>query len=364
MLQVIQNVFPLICFLIVTTTWVSAIFSQAVTPKTSLTEIEQYLDDLAAKGFSGSVLLVKDDRVLLRKGYGLANRNDHQKITPETGFDIGSITKVFTSAAIFKLEHEGKLSLDDKITKYFKNVPPDKAEISVRQLITHTSGLPDLVKAEGNSTTYSADDYDYDPVSRDEIINRAMLSHLIFKPGASSKYSNTGYSLLGAIIEMVSGKPYEKYVHDALFVPAGMKKTGYEIPKWNKKDLATGYRNDRAWGTPLDHAWLKDGPSWNLRANGGMLSTVDDLYLWVKALRDDKALPKAVKERYLTAMGVTANKRGVRIMGPAGSNDIFNAAYVWVLEEDRVLVVFSNVDKYPAEEYIGKLAGMMLRSGN
>lgn len=338
------------------------VFSQQTPVEKSLTEIKQYLNNLETKGFSGSVLLVKDDKVLLKKGYGLADRKNNRAVTPETGFDIGSITKVFTSAAIFKLEQQGKLSVEDKISKYFKNAPPDKAGITIYQLITHTSGMVDLVKADGKTDNYSTD-YDYEPVSREEIIRRAMLTKLRSEPGKERKYSNTCYSLLGAIIEMVSGKTYEQYVHDELFVPAGMKKTGYKIPQWEKQNLAVGYEKDKFWGTPLDHLWLADGPSWNLRANGGMLSTVDELYLWVKALEGDKILPKEAKEKFFAAMSVVPNARGVRVMGPAGGNGIFNAVYLWVLDENRVLVVMTNSDKFPAEYYIGRLAGMMLKSG-
>lgn len=341
----------------------STVFYQSVTPGISLADIEKYLNDLETKGFSGCVLLAKDGKVLLKKGYGLADREGNRRVTPETGFDIGSITKVFTAAAIFKLEADGKLRVDDKITKYFKNVPPDKSEITIEQLITHRSGLPDLVTANGTPTMYTTD-YDFEPVSRDEIVKSAMLSKLLYSPGSSMKYSNTGYSLLGAIIEMTSGKSYERFVYEKLFLPAGMKKTGYQIPNWKSKDLAVGYDKDHPWGTPLDHAWLKDGPSWNLRANGGMISTVDDLNLWVTALQTDKLLPKESKDKFFASMGLRANQRGVRVMGPAGGNGIFNAVYMWIIEENRVLVVLSNVDKFPAEDHIGKLAGMMLKSGH
>ena len=95
-----------------------------------------------------------------------------------------------------------------------------------------------------------------------------------------------------------------------------------------------------------------------------MISTVDDLNLWVRAFQNDKLLPKETKEKFFAAMGVRANQRGVRVMSPAGGNGIFNAVYMWIIEENRVLVFLSNVDKYPAEDHIGKLAGMMLRSGN
>ncbi|MGH9421688.1 MAG: serine hydrolase domain-containing protein, partial [Thermoanaerobaculia bacterium] len=181
---------------------------------------------------------------------------------------------------------------------------------------------------------------------------------LIYTPGEKTKYSNLGFSLLGVIVEIASGEPYEQFLQETIFQPAGMTRTGYRSPGWKQTELAVGYQNDKPWGTPLDHAWLADGPSWNLRANGGMLSTAQDLYKWIEALNGGKLFTVAEKKAFFE-LNVHRNKRGARTMGVAGSNDIFDASYLWYVDERRVLVMLTNSDAYRAEEMIPDLAAKM-----
>lgn len=324
-----------------------------------LRDIDGNLAILAGKGLAGSLLLAQDGAVLLSRGYGLADRSSGRKVTPETGFDIGSLVKIFTAAAILQLESQGRLSSGDAIGRFLPNVPPDKAGITVQELLEHSSGLPDIVDASSTPLEYTPD-FDYQPVTRDEIVRRALNARLIFPPGRKSEYSNIGYSLLGVIIEKASGVAYERYVHDNLFQPAGMDRTGYLLPGWKSSELATGYYKGKRWGTPLEHPWLADGPSWNLRANGGMLSTAQDLYKWVQALEGNVILKEPAKEK-LDALFVHKNKRGARTMGGAGSNEVFDACSLWYLDEHRVLIMLTSSDEYRAEKMIPDLAKEMRR---
>lgn len=166
-------------------------------------------------------------------------------------------------------------------------MPEDKKEITLHHLLTHTAGFKDSLGG------------DYDKIDRDAFVKLALASKLRFKPGKSYSYSNVGYSLLGAVIEQVTGLSYEVYLHDSLFKPAGMTKTGYVLPKWGKGELARGYQKDQDWGTPLDRAWAEDGPHWHLRANGGLLSTVGDLYRWSVTLQGEDVLSKEAKQQQL-----------------------------------------------------------------
>jgi CubicO group peptidase (beta-lactamase class C family) len=250
------------------------------------TKIDQRLSRLAEGDFSGVVLAAQGGIVILGKGYGYADRAAKLPFTTETVFDIGSITKPFTAAAILKLEMTGKLTVTDPIMKYLRDVPEDKQQITLHQLLTHTAGFTDSL---GD---------DYDKVGREDFVKLALASKLRSRPGKSYSYSNVGYSLLGVIIKRVTEQSYEKYLHDNLFKPAGMMKTGYVIPEWGNARLAHGYQKTKDWGTPLDHAWNQDGPYWHLRANGGLLSTVDDLYRWSVALRGDGILSKKAKEKH------------------------------------------------------------------
>jgi CubicO group peptidase (beta-lactamase class C family) len=240
---------------------------------------------LVAADFRGNVLVSKGGTVLLRKGYGLANREEGILYTADTVFDVGSITKQFTAAAILKLEMQGKLRVEDPIGKYLPSVPDDKKAITLHHLLTHTSGL---------ESDFAGD---YDSVSRDEYVNRILASKLRSKPGETYFYANSGYSLLGAVVEIVSSKPYEQYLRDNLFLPAGMRATGYKLPAWPEATLAVGYHEGKRWGRINERPWDKDGPYWALRANGGISSTLDDMLRWHVALMGDTVLSAVEKEK-------------------------------------------------------------------
>jgi len=292
------------------------------------------------------LLVAKNGQVVLEKGYGLANRENKITYAPKTVFTVGSITKQFTGAAVLKLEMQGKLRTSDKISKYFKDVTPEKADITLHQLLTHSAGM---VNAFGD---------DYERLTRDEFVQRALASELRYVPGTKHEYSNVGYSILGAVIEIVTGGSYERYLHDNLFKPTGMKETGYVIPKWKSETLAVGYREDGSrWGTPLDHLWDKDGPYWNLRANGGILSTVGDLYKWHLALEGEKILSKEAKEKYFAphiaeqpeaysfyGYGWVNEKtpRGTTLIWHDGGNGFFYADFRRYIDEKVVYIVATN----------------------
>ncbi len=176
--------------------------------------------------------------------------------------------------------------MTDPISKYLGPVPSDKREITVHQLMTHTSGLKEALGG------------DYEPVARDEMVAGALQSELVSPPGEEHHYSNLGYSLLAAIIEKESGTSYEEFLSEHLFEPAGMTATGYVLPDWPSDDVAVEYdEHDEAQGKPFEHAWAEDGPYWNLRGNGGLLSTARDMYRWHVALAGDEVLDGQAKNR-------------------------------------------------------------------
>ncbi|MDZ7271905.1 MAG: beta-lactamase family protein [candidate division KSB1 bacterium] len=313
--------------------------------------IDEYMQRVAARGFSGALLVAKGQQIILAKGYGFADRERKLPVTPRTVFTVGSITKQFTAAAILKLYELGKLDLRDPIDRYFPNVPPDKAGITLHHLLTHTAGFPDAI---GD---------DFEPISREEFVALALRTPLLFLPGERYHYSNVGYSLLGAIIEQLTDTSYERFLHDALFVPAGMKETGYVLPAWREGQLAHGYRGARDWGTLRDHRWASDGPYWHLRANGGILSTIGDLYKWHVALESGRVLPDTLRDllyRPYVREGPEANSfygygwalfttsRGTRLVAHNGGNGIFSADFLRFLDEDVVVICLANVAGKPA----------------
>jgi CubicO group peptidase (beta-lactamase class C family) len=319
--------------------------------------IDRYLNKGQANGYSGSVLVAVKGEVVLSKGYGLADPQSRTPETAETVFSIGSITKQFTAAAILKLEMQGKLSVDDPITKFFPDVPEDKKAITLHQLLTHTAGFADAL----------GDDYAL--IKRDDFLRLALSSALRSKPGETYAYSNVGYSLLGIVIELVSQRGYETYLYENILRPAGMERTGYVRPKFAKTDLAVGFAGAERWGTPLDHPWLPDGPGWHLRANGGLLSTVGDLNRWVRALRSDAVLSPAAVKKFLSAhvqekpqetfysygWVVEKTERGTALIWHNGGNGVTNAFLGFEPKEGLVVVVSSNTSKKVSDVYARRI---------
>jgi CubicO group peptidase (beta-lactamase class C family) len=309
--------------------------------------LDDHMKKLEAGGFSGVLLVAQDGRVILAKGYGMANRENKIPVTADTVMCIGSITKQFTGAAILKLQTQGKLRVNDPITRYFKEVPADKTGITLHHLLTHSAGFADELGG------------DYQAIGRDDFIRLALKSTLRSKPGERYHYSNVGFSLLGAIIEIVTGQSYERYLHDQLFVPAGMTKTGYVLPRWAPNELAHGYlRNGKDWGTMRDKPWDADGPYWHLRANGGILSTAGDMYRWHLALLGETVLPQSAKDMYFKphipegprggshygyGWVIDRTPRGTTVITHNGGNGIFAADCYRYIDDNVFLFIASNV---------------------
>lgn len=306
--------------------------------------VTQVDDFLSVAGVTGGVLIAKDGKVILRKGYGWANEEQKIPMTTSTVFDIGSITKQFTGAAILKLEEQGKLKVTDSIAKFFKDLPPEKQNITVHQLLTHTAGFEHEAVKPGEHP------------SRDEAVKRMLDSKLKLKPGEKYSYSNMGYSLLAVIVEIASGMTYENYLHENLWKPAGMLKTGNVVPRFTEDEMARGYDVSEKLGS-LQAEWDKDGIHWRFRGAGGLLSTLEDLYLWHLALEGEKILSKESKLKYYTphvpeddegtshygyGWALFKTPRNTRYIAHNGSNNIFYANFRRHIEENVVILYFTN----------------------
>ena len=245
--------------------------------------MDDYLTRLSGYGYSGATLVAKDGRLLLRKGYGLANDATGTPVTAATVFDIGSLAKVFTAAAVLLLEERGRLSLDDSIASYLDGVPEDKRAITLRQLLAHTSGL-DVEFPYVNPTAE-----DYEEVDRDEAVRRILATPLIDRPGIRWKYSNTGYVLAAAVVERAGGRPFREFLRTELFRPAGMRSTGFwgeGLPPVPEERLARSYSEN---GETADLR-KRSSTTWFDLGGGEIVSTVDDLYAWMEALRRGRIL--------------------------------------------------------------------------
>jgi CubicO group peptidase (beta-lactamase class C family) len=308
--------------------------------------LDEYLSRLERFGFAGGALAVRGKDVLLLKSYGLADRARGIPLATDSVYNLGSITKQFTAAAILTLEMQGKLSVTDLASKYLDGVPPDKAAITLHHLLTHSSGL----ESDFSPT-------DYDPVGREEYVRRALQSQLLFKPGEGYEYSNAGYSLLAAIVEKRSGQTYEAYLTERVLKPAGMRETGYKAPKWAPDRIAHGYRDDgEDWGTIVQRIQAPDAPYWMLRGNGGLHTTLGDMLAWHRALDTDAVLSKEERAKYFKpyvaegprglshyayGWAVSKSARGTSVVQHNGGNGIYVAEFLRFPDEDAMLFLTS-----------------------
>jgi hypothetical protein len=202
------------------------------------------------------------------------------------------------------------------------------------------------------------------------ILDAPLLSH----PGEAFRYSNAGYSMLAAIVEIVSGQPYERYLYEHLWQPAGMVMTGYRLPKWPEGAVPRGYLGESEWGTILERSWAPDGPWWELRGNGGIHSTAADMYRWHKALESGKILSKDAKAKFETGyvnegpMGQSQYAHGWSVsQGPAGKliehnggNRVFSCDFLRYVDAGITVIVFSNTSDMPAPDFSHPLARIAL----
>jgi len=246
------------------------------------------------KVFSGSVLIARDGKIILAKGYGFADRENNIPNTAQTRIPICSITKQFTAMAILILQEQGKLDVNDSICGYLKNCPDIWRSITIHQLLSHTSGLPDPLEDFWTRDITS-------PIPLEMLIADAKSKLLISQPGEKFSYNNTGYILLGKIIESASGQTYGTFLQKNIFQPLGMTDTGFDP---NPKELAIGYKDKT--GTVADPFNL-----WVAFSAGALYSTVDDLYLWDQALYTNQLVPQKALETMFTAQALIPDANGV-----------------------------------------------------
>ena len=329
--------------------WAVAVALPVLAQDTSklVAQTKAHLASLAAtEGLSGVVLIAKGDKVLFQKAYGLANRADGIRNTEATRFNIASMGKMFTSVAIMQLVQAGKVSLDGKVGKYLPAYPNEvvRNAVTIHQLLTHTAGLGDFLPkyAKTAKDSYKAVS-DYLPLFGDDAP--------LYTPGSRLAYSNSGYMVLGLIVEAVSGETYFDYVKKHIFEPAGMTDTDayeldYAIPR-----MAIGYARspDRPglWRNNLFTNVAKGGPA------GGSYSTAADLLKFSNALMHYRFLSKANTDLLTTgrakyrsgmyAYGFEEEKiNGHRIIGHGGGNLGIADQLMIFTDLDYTVVVMTN----------------------
>jgi len=307
-------------------------------------KVNSYVKDLVeTKQFSGSVLVAKGDNIIINNGYGMANYDLNVPNTPKTKFRIASITKSITAMAILILADEKKLGIEDTLDKYIPDYPNGNI-ITIYHLITHTSGIYELNRDEEYKN------FAYKDYTLENLIEKFRDMPLDFQPAKRFEYSNSGYVLLGFIIEKVSGKTYEEYVSENIFDRLSMKDSGAFTNEHILLNKANGYSKQ---GEEIINSKLA-----NLFNGGGNLySTVEDIYVWSKALKEGSLLSKEYNERLLTehayaedddyyGYGFVLHKpdNHIEYIYQDGGLSGYKSIYMIYPAEDFIIIILSNFD--------------------
>ena len=316
------------------------------------------VDEWATDGGSGVLLVSADGCLAYQSAVGRADAG--RAMSVGLYFDIGSLTKEFTAYAILKLAEDGGLSLDDTLGEWFAHAPADKRGITLRQLLTHSSGLADIVDEAGAPIAY-VPELDFEPLSKQDLVTRTMRADLVGVPGKTVSYSNFGYSLLAAIIEDASKLPYTDYVHAAVLRPFGMRATGYP-PRLvvEVSELAVGYVGERRWGTTYERL-LPDGPGWMLIGSGGMIAPPGDLFRWVDGIATGLMSGDTVAKQFVELFHETTAS-GEKYIVSFGSNDVYEAGYLWMIDRGIVIVATTNNSGFTANGLVNA-AWKAIRTG-
>jgi CubicO group peptidase (beta-lactamase class C family) len=310
------------------------------------------------KEFNGAVLVAQKGNILLEKGYGYKDVTQKTKVDANSLFQYGSVTKQFTAALIMYLQEKGKLNIEDKLSKYFPELSFADS-VTIYNLLTHTSGIynytdnGDFMKTEA-----------VNPTNKEKIFALFKNKPLEFTPGSKYNYSNSGYSLLGYIIEKASGQPYEKLMHEVILQPMGMKTAGFDFAHNHSTDKTTGYnfiKDDK-----FEAAGIVDSSV--AYSAGSLYGSIKDLYAWHQALQKNKLLsPTSWKKVYTpfhskyalgwqidTVYGKSVVQHGGGIFG-------YTSMFKRFPIDDVVIIVLSNNSSPKSEELAASLAALVFQ---
>ncbi len=314
-------------------------------------QVVQYY--VSNKTFMGSVLAARGDQILLSRGYGSANLEWNVPNAPTTKFRLGSVTKQFTAASILLLEERGKLKTDDPVKKFMPDAPAAWDKITIFHLLTHTSGIPNFTSFPDYR---SKEPFAATPA---ELVARFRDKPLDFQPGEKWSYSNSGYVLLGYILEKASGESYEKFVQENIFGPLGMKDSGYDSNSAIIPRRAAGYAPGK--GGPVNAGYIDMSIPFSA---GALYSTTEDLLRWEQGLFGGKLLSAASLAKMTApfksdyAFGVAVHTvRGRKVIDHGGGIEGFNTFLAYYPEDKLTVVALGNLNGDP-QQIVTRLAAL------
>ncbi len=299
-------------------------------------QLDEMLGSFAQRNkFNGSVLIAKRGEIMLDKGYGIKNAKGHILNDTNGVFRIYSITKTFTSTLVMKLVDGGRLSLSDQLSKFYPDYP-EGDRITIKQLLSHTAGIYDYTR--GN---------DMKEQNEQTMVAFLKTKNLDFRPGTGWSYSNSGYWLLGFIIEKVSGLSYEGALHKYIFDPLGMTHSGLDFKNLVNKDKVVGYEKLNAGEQKESVIYDPPGPY----AAGAIYSTVGDMYRYYLGLRDSKIISDSSLHLAFKAMDkgyglgwISGNYEGKQLVSHSGGGAGFRTNFMMIPAEDICIIIFANLE--------------------
>ena len=326
---------------------------------TLVQNIDSRLDQIvqsyvANKQFMGTVLVARGSDVLFSKGYGSANLEWAIPNTPTTKFRLGSITKQFTAASILLLEERGKLKVDDPVKKYLPDAPAAWDKITIFHVLTHTAGIPNFTSFPDYRTTEAV------ATTPEKLVARFRDKPLDFEPGEKWNYSNSGYVLLGYLIEKISGQSYEKFLQENIFTPLGMKDSGYDSNFAVIARRATGYAPSP--DGPVAAGFIHMSIPFSA---GALYSTTEDLLRWEQGLFSGKVLSAASLQKMTTpfksdyAFGLLVHTdKGQKRIEHNGGIEGFNTSMSYYPEDKLTVVVLGNLNGPAPDQIVPVLAAV------
>jgi CubicO group peptidase (beta-lactamase class C family) len=318
---------------------------------------DDYLQtELEAERFAGSVMVARSNQIVFMKGYGLANRELEVPNAPNTKFRLASVTKQFTALCVLILQEQGKLSVEDPISKFLPDCPSAWSKIKIRHLLTHTSGIPDYTKFPDYISTMPL------PSPPEKMLNRLQDKPLEFVPGEQFAYSNSGYILLGYIVEKASGQNYEQFVQQFIFQPLGMRDSGCDRFETILSHRATGYTlHGDTW---VNSAYVDRTFS---QGDGTLYSTVEDFFRWYQCWREHKLVSAESWKAMITpakdncGFGIFAAQQfDQKLLWHDGRDPGFVTAMCWFPTSDIFVAAFANSDSAHSGEVADNLAALLL----